>query len=80
MIDRIHFENLKSLASVTLDLGRFTALVGANGCGKSSVLQGLHLLSQTGLKKPADRNKGLGGLGRFASICRSMVVPAHLSD
>jgi predicted ATPase len=46
MIDRVHFENFKSLQNVTLDLGRLTALVGANGCGKSSVLQGMYLLSQ----------------------------------
>lgn len=44
MIDRVHFENFKSLQDVTIDLGRLTALVGPNGCGKSSVLQGLHLL------------------------------------
>jgi predicted ATPase len=45
MIDRVHFENFKSLADVTIDLGRLTVLVGANGCGKSSVLQGIALLS-----------------------------------
>jgi len=65
MIDRVHFENFKSLANLTLHLGRFTVLVGANGCGKSSVLQGLHLLSQTGLQKPRElkRQKRLGRLG-----------------
>jgi hypothetical protein len=31
MIDRVHFENFKSLQDVTIDLGRFTALVGPNG-------------------------------------------------
>ncbi len=46
MIDRVQFENFKSLQSVTLQLGRLTALVGPNGCGKSSVLQGMHLVSQ----------------------------------
>jgi predicted ATPase len=62
VIDRVHFQNFKSLANVSLDLGRFTVLVGANGCGKSSVLQGMHLLAQTG---SATREPGLG---RFASI------------
>jgi predicted ATPase len=75
MIDRVHFENFKSLANVTLDLGRFTALVGANGCGKSSVLQGLHLLSQTGVPKPTDLDKGLG---RFASIYDGSRDPGRL--
>ena len=60
MIDRVHFENFKSLANVTIELGRLTALVGANGCGKSSVLQALHLLSLTGVEAPTDRSKALG--------------------
>jgi predicted ATPase len=55
MIDRVHFENFKSLQDVTLHLERLTALVGPNGCGKSSVLQGMHLLSLTGVKSPTDR-------------------------
>jgi energy-coupling factor transporter ATP-binding protein EcfA2 len=46
MIVRVQFENFKSLQNVTLELGRLTALVGANGCGKSSVLQGIDLLSR----------------------------------
>ena len=75
MIDRVHFENFKSLVNVTLHFGRFTALVGANGCGKSSVLQGLHLLSQTGIKKPTDQDKGLG---RFASIYGGPRAPQRL--
>jgi energy-coupling factor transporter ATP-binding protein EcfA2 len=54
MIDRVHFEKFKSLEDVTIDLGRLTALVGPNGCGKSSVLQGIHLLSQTGIRRPRE--------------------------
>jgi hypothetical protein len=67
MIDRVHFENFKSLQDLTLHLGRLTALVGPNGCGKSSVLQGMHLLSLTGVKSPTDRGQG-EPWGRFASI------------
>jgi predicted ATPase len=67
MIDRVHFENFKSLQDVTLHLGRLTALVGPNGCGKSSVLQGMHLLSLTGVKSPTDHATG-ERWGRFASI------------
>jgi predicted ATPase len=54
MINRVHFENFKSLQNVSIDLGRFTALVGPNGCGKSSVLQATHLLAQIGIKSSAD--------------------------
>jgi predicted ATPase len=46
MIDRVHFENFQSLQNVTLELGRFTTLVGAGGSGKSSVLQAVHLLTR----------------------------------
>lgn len=51
MIDRVSFENFKSLENVSIDLGRLTVLVGQNGSGKSSVLQGMHLLSQIGLPR-----------------------------
>jgi|KBSMisStandDraft_5_1062788.scaffolds.fasta_scaffold881280_2 energy-coupling factor transporter ATP-binding protein EcfA2 len=67
MIDRVHFENFKSLRDVTIDLGRFTALVGPTGCGKSSMLQGMHLLSLTGVKASTDRDPE-APWGRFASI------------
>lgn len=43
MIERVEFQNFKSLQDVTIQLGRLTALVGPNGCGKSSVLQGTKL-------------------------------------
>jgi predicted ATPase len=75
MIDRVKFENFKSLAAVTLELGRLTALVGANGCGKTSVLDGIRLLAQTGVKKTADRDKGLG---RFATIYGGLNAPSRL--
>lgn len=74
MFDQVHFQNFQSLVNVTLDLGWFTALVGPNGCGKSGVLQGMHLLSQTGLKKPADGK----GLGSFASIFGGRRSPQRL--
>lgn len=67
MIDRVELENFKSLQHVTLHLGQLTALVGPSGCGKSSVLQGMHLLSQTGVKAPTDRRIG-EPWGRFAWI------------
>lgn len=65
MIDRVHFENFKSLKNVTLELGRLTVLVGPNGCGKSSVLQGIDLLAQTGVRH---EDEGGRTLHRFHSI------------
>ena len=49
MLDRVSFKNFKSLQAVTIDLSPLTVLVGPNASGKSSVLAGIHLLSQTGL-------------------------------
>lgn len=51
MLDRVSFKNFKSLKSVDIDLAPLTVLVGANGSGKSSVITGIHLLSQTGLRR-----------------------------
>lgn len=45
MIESVHIENFKSLANVTLHMGHFTALIGMNGAGKSTVLQALDFIS-----------------------------------
>jgi predicted ATPase len=41
MIEKISIKNFKSHADTTIELGRVTALVGPNGCGKTSVLQAI---------------------------------------
>ncbi|HET7501734.1 MAG TPA: AAA family ATPase [Kofleriaceae bacterium] len=78
MIDRVHFENFKSLQDVTLDLGRLTALVGPNGCGKSSVLQGIRLLSQTAKTELSDPDVASGLIASAASIYRGPRAPRRL--
>ena len=45
MIDRLVIENYKSIESLTLDLGRVTVLIGANGSGKSNILESIALCS-----------------------------------
>ncbi len=45
MIDAIEFENFKVLRECRLPLGPCTVLVGANGSGKSTVLEGLEVMA-----------------------------------
>ena len=41
MISDITIKNFKSVVDVSLPLGRFNLLIGANGCGKSNILEGI---------------------------------------
>ena len=45
MIRKVRVENYKSIANLTLDLGRLTVLIGANGSGKSNILEAIALAS-----------------------------------
>lgn len=53
MIQRATFRNFKALREVTIELERFTVLVGPNASGKSSILQGLDLLLGSGRQQAA---------------------------
>ena len=46
MLDRVQFQNFKILKNVSCDLGQFTVIVGPNASGKTSLLEGIHYLSQ----------------------------------
>ena len=43
MITNVSIKNYKSVVDVSLPLGRFNLLIGANGCGKSNILEGIAL-------------------------------------
>lgn len=77
MIERVQFENFKSLKKVAIDLGRLTVLVGPNGCGKSSVLQGMHLLSRTGISLPDERRHVFS---RFHQVFQGWQAPDRLAS
>jgi len=51
MLTKLTIENFKAHAHTELTLEPFTVLVGANGVGKTSVLEALHIVGQS-LKKP----------------------------
>lgn len=68
MIEKITLDNFKSHAHTEIELGRVTALVGPNGCGKTSVLQAIHLLSQLVIKPWGELRKGLANPIFFTSV------------
>lgn len=62
MISKVRIQNFKSLRDVTVDLGRFTVFVGANGSGKTSVLQALDMLCRAFRPLPPNPNQSWEGV------------------
>jgi predicted ATPase len=52
MIQSASFRNFKSLRHVDVDFERLTVIVGPNASGKTSILEGLHLLTQLATSEP----------------------------
>lgn len=75
MLQTVSIRGFKSLANVEVELSRLTALVGPNGSGKTSFLQGLECfsflflrglrerLNKTSLASLINQNAGFPGLG-----------------
>lgn len=70
----------KSLARVDVPLRRFNIIVGANGAGKTSVLAGMHLLSQLRHKKPAAIFSGPRSLARLTTVDQVGPLSLRLED
>src|SRR5882762_5290268 len=51
MIRKVRVENYKSIPDLALDLGRVTVLIGANGSGKSNILEAIALASAAAQNK-----------------------------
>ena len=51
MIRNVRVENYKSISTLALDLGRITVLIGANGSGKSNILEAIALASAAAQNK-----------------------------
>jgi hypothetical protein len=74
MIQSIRFRNFRALREVEVDLERLTVLAGPNGSGKTTVLEGIRLMSQLASADPrfvftGERDVGLissrGAKGSF---------------
>ena len=71
MIEKVAYRNFKTLRDVTIDLGPLTVLVGPNGCGKTSALDGIYYLSLL-RERPPER---IFKERRAPDILRSTAVP-----
>lgn len=57
LIRKITIKNFKAIEDTTLDLVDFNVIVGTNGSGKSSVLQALHWMFQSGRNRSIQANQ-----------------------
>lgn len=51
MLRKITIKNFKSIVDLTLDLGRFNVIIGANGCGKTNILEAVAFAAAANVKK-----------------------------
>jgi predicted ATPase len=70
MLTRASFESFKALKHVDVELSPFTLLVGKNGAGKTSVLEGIHDASQITVRRDREDDHRAGRLGLVFSGTR----------
>lgn len=51
MITQIEIKNFKSIVGLTMDLGRVNIIIGANGCGKTNILEAFAFASAASQQK-----------------------------
>jgi len=62
MITQINIKNFKSIVDLELPLGRFNVLIGANGCGKTNILEAISLGTASIWDKLENEFLGLRGI------------------
>lgn len=67
MIHAVRLRNFKALRDINLALDRFTVLVGPNGSGKTSVLEGIHCLTRLANADPSAVFEGAASIGVLSS-------------
>lgn len=83
MIRKIHIDGFKSIVSQTLELGRVNCFIGANGVGKSNILEAIGVLSAAASGKVDDESllrRGVRpGVPRlYKTSFESASVPVHI--
>lgn len=51
MFTKVHISNYKSINDLDMNLGDFTLLIGANGCGKSNILEAITMAAAASAQK-----------------------------
>lgn len=81
MLARAAFQNFKGLQDLSVDLSPITVIVGKNGAGKTSILQGIHYASQVGARRADEEKNPAGRLGALFSGARDprrlVTLPWH---
>lgn len=75
-IKKIQIKNFKAVADASIELADFTAIVGANGSGKSSVLQAMHWVFQSS-RSQSVRPEGTQTKGRTLSQRDATYMPSQ---
>ncbi len=87
MIETVEIHNFKSIRDQRIDLEPLTVFVGANGSGKTSVLQAIDLVSRAAITSPGqvltnqrhcDWLYTRGGEGNLSVACRNSVAEVKM--
>lgn len=77
-INEITIKNFKAIEDTTLEFTNFNVLVGTNGSGKSSVLQALHWVLQSGRNRNVEtKKKATDGSTLSATLATYMPSPEY---
>lgn len=80
MIESVHLENFKCFTNLDIELRNMTVFAGANGAGKSSVIQSLLLLKQTQEDKSANLSKELLLKGNYVNLVSANAIRNFKED
>ncbi len=69
--ERIHIQGFRRLADIDLQLKPLNVMIGANGCGKTSLLEVFSLLSASAAGALKSQIKDLGGLDANLTVQKS---------